>query len=233
MKRALALLLPFCLAACDRPAAPAVLTVRDPAIMGALSEPLFSDPDLVGASRNATVLAGATLNDGGIPLFGPDDREAQRARFEASELFDGIIPAAPAPQGGTERSAVANAATAAAVAATVPFAARCAPALGYGFIWAARLPDALPVYPRAQVQEAAGSDQADCRLRVVTFQTPVTVRDVIDFYHATGTRLNLPVTVSTAGDDQVVSGQGNGLSFTVHARRMADGTTEVDLVTAG
>lgn len=201
--------------------------------MGALSEPLLSDPDLVGASRNATILTGATLNDGGIPLFGPDDREEQRARFEANALFEGTIPPAPAAQGGTDFSAVANAATAAGVAASVPFAARCAPTLRYGFIWAARVPDALPIYPRAHVQEAGGSDAQGCRLRVVNFQTPVTVRDVIDFYYASGASLNLPMSVTAAGDDQVVSGQGKGLSFTVHARQMADGITEVDLVTNG
>ena len=233
MKRAPALLLILCLTGCDRAPKPAAVTVRDPAIMGALSEPLFSDPDLVGASRNATVVAGATLNDGGIPLFGLDDREAQRARLEAEERFQGLVPRAPAPTGKTESSAVAMAATAAAVAAAVPFAARCAPTLSYSFSWAAELPEAVPVYPRAHVQEAGGSDEQGCGLRVINFQTPVTVRDVLDFYHASAARINLPATVSAEGDDLVVSARGKGLSFSVHARRMADGVTEVDLVING
>lgn len=70
-------------------------------------------------------------------------------------------------------------------------------------------------------------------MRVINFQTPVTVRDVIDFYHSSAARLNLPATVSAEGDDLVVSARGKGLSFSVHARRMADGVTEVDLVING
>lgn len=233
MDRFLPLLSLILLAACSKPPAPEADTMRDPAIMGALSEPLMSDLDLGEGSRNATILAGATLLDGGLPLFGPDDKEAERARAEAAAMFEGAIPPAPAPQGGDKTSPLAGALTAASVAAAVPFAAKCAASLSYSFNWAAHLPEAAPVYPRAQVQEAGGSDQPGCRLRVVNFQTPVAIRDVIDFYYASAASLDLPVTRLTAGDDQVVSGGTNGLAFTVYARRMANGMTEVDLVTNG
>lgn len=227
-------LLGLCLlTACGDAAAPETTPLRDPAIMGALSEPLLSDPDLVGASRNATMLAGGGPAEGGVPLFGPDDKEAARARAEAARLLGGQVPSAPLPAGGSERSALAAAATAAGAADALPFAAKCVSALNYSFTWAAKLPAALPVYPRAHAQEAGGSDAAGCKLRVVNFRTPVAVNDVIDFYHASAARTGLVPRLSNAGDDLVVSGRKGGRAFAVHARRMADGMTEVDLVTNG
>ena len=227
-------LLGLCLlTACGEAAGPQATPLRDPAIMGALSEPLLSDPDLVGASRNATMLSGGGPAEGGVPLFGPDDKEAARARDEAARLLGGQLPPAPIAAGEAGRSAVAGAGTAASAASSLPFAAKCAPSLDYAFVWAARLPAALPVYPRAHAQEAGGSDAAGCKLRVVNFRTPVAVTDVIDFYHASAARAGLGPRVAKAGQDQVVSGGKGGLSFAVYARRMADGTTEVDLVTNG
>lgn len=233
MDRFLPLLALALLNACGEPAAPDGPAVRDPAIMGALSEPLMSDPDLVGASRNATLLSGGGPAEGGIPLFGLDEKEAARARDEAARLLGGPIAPAPAADHTTERSALSGVATAASAAAALPFAAKCAPSLGYSFAWAARLPDGLPIYPRAHAQEAGGSDAAGCKLRVVNFRSPVGVSDIIDFYHASAGRAGLSPKVSRAGEDQVVSGGKDSLSFAVHARRMADGMTEVDLITNG
>lgn len=233
MDRFLPLLALGLLTACGDAAAPETTPLRDPAIMGALSEPLLSDPDLVGASRNATMLSGGGLAEGGVPLFGPDDKEAARARDEAARLLGGSIAPAPRAEAGADTSAVAQAATAAAVAAALPFAAKCSASLDYSFAWAARLPAAVPVYPRAHAQEAAGSDAAGCKLRVVNFRTPVAVNDVIDFYHASAARAGLVPQVSKAGKDKVVSGAKGSLSFAVHARKLADGMTEVDLVTQG
>jgi len=233
MDRFLPLLAISLLTACGDAAVPGTTPLRDPAIMGALSEPLLSDPDMVGASRNATVLAGGGPAEGGVPLFGPDDKEATRARDEAARLLGGAIAPAPRADGGAEISLVSQALTAASVAAALPFAAKCASSLGYSFGWAAKLPAAVPVYPRAHTQEAGGSDAAGCKLRVVNFRTPVAVGDVIDFYHASAARAGLVPQVSKAGKDKVVSGGKGALSFAVHARRMADGMTEVDLVTQG
>lgn len=233
MDRFLPLLALGLLTACGDAAVPETTPLRDPAIMGVLSEPLLSDPDMVSASRNAAMLSGGGPAEGGVPLFGPDDKEAARARDEAARLLGGAIVPAPRADGGAELSTVAQAQTAASVAAALPFAVKCASSLGYSFAWAAKLPAAVPVYPRAHAQEAGGSDAAGCKLRVVNFRTPVAVNDVIDFYHASAARAGLVPQVSKAGKDTVVSGGKGALSFAVHARRMADGVTEVDLITNG
>ncbi|MEY4239948.1 MAG: hypothetical protein RL339_2549, partial [Pseudomonadota bacterium] len=227
-------LLGLCLlTACGDAAAPETTPLRDPAIMGALSESLLSDPDLVGASRNATMLAGGGPAEGGVPLFGPDEKEAARARDEAARLLGGAIAPAPRAEAGADISVAAKVQTAAGVAGVHPFAAKCAASLDYSFAWAARFPAALPVYPRAHAQEAGGSDAAGCKLRVINFRTPVSVNDVVDFYHASAARAGLVPRVAKAGADLVISGGKGGLAFAVHVRPMADGITEVDLITNG
>ena len=70
----------------------------------------------------------------------------------------------------------------AARAANAPNGRPCAGMVEYTAAWAAKLPDAFPVYPRGAVQEAAGTDAGGCALRVVNFQTPVPVSEVMDFY---------------------------------------------------
>ena len=63
----------------------------------------------------------------------------------------------------------------------------CTKKAKYSATWAARLPRDLPVYPRGAVQEAAGTDDAGCHLRVVNFVSPVTPRDIMDFYYTKAT----------------------------------------------
>lgn len=227
-------LLALCLlTACGDASVPETTPLRDPAIMGALSEPLTRDPDLAASSRNGTILSGGGLAEGGVPLFGPDDKEADRARREAAQLLGGSIPAAPAAIRTADQSPLAGAATAASAAKAIPFAVNCAASIEYSFAWAASLPAALPVYPRAHAQEAGGSDAAGCKLRVVNFRTPVSVADVAAFYHASAARAGLLPHITRAGADLVVSGARDGLAYAIHARKMSDGMTEVDLITNG
>jgi len=56
--------------------------------------------------------------------------------------------------------------TAAARAAASPAGkGNCAEIAGYTMAWAAKMPASFPVYPRANVQEAAGTDEGGCALR--------------------------------------------------------------------
>lgn len=225
----LALLVP--LAACSDAAPPSGPPERDPAVAAALAEPLYSDMGLGNSSLSGTTLTGGGPADGGIPLIKPKDDEAERAREAASALLGGAIAPAPPAQPGAAVSPLARAVTAEAVAAALPFSRPCAAGLEYSFVWAARLPAALPVYPRAATQEAGGSDKPGCQLRVVNFRTSVAPADLIDFYHASATRAGLAPRHAKAGGDAVVSGGRGALSFALHVRSMADGTTEADLVT--
>ena len=104
---------------------------------------------------------------------------------------------------------------------------------GMAMVWAARLPAALPVYPRGHAIVAAGSDDPGCKVRAVRFVTPVSVGDAVDFYYARVSAGKLPVQRRKEGDDAVVAGALGSATYAVYARQRSDGLTEVDVLTAG
>jgi hypothetical protein len=124
--------------------------------------------------------------------------------------------------------------TAAARAAAAPAGdADCAERAEFTAQWAARLPRPFPVYPRAAVQEAAGTDAQGCALRVINFVTPVPLGEVMDFYFTRARAAGFSAErVRHDGDDALAGIKGRA-SYVVYARRMPSGNTEVDLVTSG
>ena len=98
---------------------------------------------------------------------------------------------------------------------------------------AAKLPQPFPVYPRGNVQEAAGTDAQGCSLRVVSFTTPVGLRDVMDFYHSRALQAGYKADYVRQGGDDVLGGTKGGASYVVYARKLPSGRTGVDLVTNG
>ena len=52
----------------------------------------------------------------------------------------------------------------------------------YSMDYANRLPGDLPLYPKARVAEAAGSDTANCKLRAVTYASSAAPKAMIDYY---------------------------------------------------
>lgn len=237
MTRSLALLaLPaaLLLTACgEDPAQPDA--AQDPALTAALGEQIMVDPDLVGMN-DANAVAQLPVQDGSLPTLDTGPEAIARARADALALVGGgsKLRKAPAAQELAEGPAAHTPLTAAVRAAAAPGAdTDCAGRAEYTTAWAARLPAAFPVYPRGAVQEAAGTDGGGCTLRVVNFQTPVPLDDVIDFYYTRAAAAGFTAgRVLQDGDDVLAGTKGNN-SYIVYARRMASGATEVDLVTSG
>ena len=109
----------------------------------------------------------------------------------------------------------------------------CANAASWTFSWAAKMPAALPIYPRGHVQEALGSDGAGCAMRAVNFRTQVTASDVLDFYAAAARKAGLQTVHRASGDAHVISGRQGAAGFAVYIRPGPEGMTDVDLVTNG
>lgn len=205
----------------------------DPVIESALNEEIMVDPDL--ARQNPR---GAALSPGGpasapIPPLDASAETIAAARAEAARLLGGSVRRAPDPVvGGISGAALTAELTANGALAQGSAGRGCVSGLDHAFGWAAKMPPAFPVYPRGHVQEAAGTDHAGCRLRVVNFLTPVPVADLVDFYWTRASTAGFAPRHRLQGDDHVIAG-GRGEAAFVAYVRTRDTLTEVDLVTNG
>ena len=97
-------------------------------------------------------------------------------------------------------------------------------------IWAARLPGALPIYPRGATLAATGGEGRSCRVAAVVFSTPIPAQEIAAFYWQRALNARLAPKVLLAGSSIVVQGQARGLALDMRARE-ADGQTIVELAT--
>ncbi len=206
---------------------------EDSALSGALGDQIMVDPELAGQSgANAGASAGMSKIE--LP---PEQRSPEAiaaAKAEAAKLAGGAIKPAPALAGGDVSALVENAATAAQLArAAGAQPVDCSDKVEYSAKWATALPKPLAVYPRGAVQEAAGTDSANCSLRVVSFATPVAPRDVIDFYYTQVRAGGYDAKYQMDGKDHVLGGSKGKAAYLIYARSLENGVTEVDLVASG
>lgn len=223
------------LAACGRggqTAAPE--PAGDPLLAAALFDPIAADPDLASQNR-ANAVASLPALDRSVPSLDTGPDAVGRARADALALAGGPASLREAPAAARTDAPLASGAalSAAARAAQAGGTGACADKLAYGAAWAARLPPGFPVYPRGATQQAGGADGGGCALRVVEFLTPVPVSDVLDFYYTRATGAGFPVVHVRQGKDDVLRGANRAASFTVYARALGAGVTQVDLVTRG
>jgi hypothetical protein len=214
---------------------PAEVAEGDPAMADALGEQIMVDPDLVGQNR-ANNAASVGSQDGSIPAAARSPQALAAARADALKLVGGPGAMKKAPQAREVSGTLPadSALTAAARAAASPGGkGDCAAQARYTAEWAAKLPSTFPVYPRGAVQEAAGTDEGDCALRVVNFTTPVPLSEVLDFYYTRASAAGFSAQHVIDGQDNVVGGTKGSQSFMVYARGLPGGGTSVDLVTGG
>lgn len=232
-RRLLASVLPFALlAACgDSAEDEAAGDAMDPASEQALNDELMTDPDMAGRNEANAALSGT--GNAAIPNIDKSPRAIEAARSRAAELVGGRSNLAAAPEARNlgENAAPSQAMQAAARAAVGPGGENCGDKVNYTSAWAAKLPAAFPVYPRGNTQEAAGTDEGDCALRVVSFLTPVALDDVLAFYNTRAADAGYSVEHVRAAGDNILSGTKGGAAYVVYARRLPEGVTEVDLVT--
>ncbi len=228
--RPLLLSLVIGLAACsDEHSSVLVPEARDPAVVAAINDPIMVDPDLTGQNRPTAALVGGEPATAAIPTIKRSSEAIAAAKADAEKLAGAPLQMVPSPSSENDDS-VSPESVGQAAAALPGRAKKCLATVSYSAIWAARMPAALPIYPRGSVQEAAGNDANGCKLRVVNFQTPVSVEDVLAFYY---TRLNASGAVPAhrlEGPDHVLSSSKAGTNFVVFVRKLDNGLTEVDLV---
>lgn len=207
----------------------------DPMLTAALDDPIMSDLDLAqqNQANSAITVAGVS---GSLPPMAESPDHIARARSDLERLMGapGRIFDAPPPQTVTGVLGKAYSATAAMrVAGGTIGKPDCASQLEYSAIWAARMPPAFPIYPRAETQEAAGTDAGGCRVRAVTYRTPVPTGEIVDFHYTLGRRAGMEVALVEEGGQQRLSGNADGRAFEALIRPYGENGTEVELITSG
>lgn len=227
-----ALLLTACGGGADEPADKAA---ADGELASALGDEIMVDPDLAGQNQgNAAVAAG--LGDGTLPPEMLSPEAIERARSAALDIVGGAgrMKKAPVAVEVAGKLPADSALAVASRAAAAPGAnGNCADRAEYTMQWAARLPAAFPVYPQGSVQEAAGTDEGACALRVVNYVTAVPLDEVIDFYFTRATGAGFSAQRIKEDGDDVLGGVKGKASYVVYARAIPSGGTSVDLVTNG
>lgn len=203
----------------------------DPASEQALNDELMTDPDLAGRNEANAALSGT--GNAAIPNIDKSPRAIEAARSRAAELVGGRSKLADAPAAKALGSDAppSKAMVAAAKAVVAPGGENCGDKVDYTSAWAAKLPAAFPVYPRGNTQEAAGTDEGQCALRVVSFVTPVALDEVLAFYNTRAKTAGYSVEHVTSGGDNILSGTKGKSAYVVYGRRLQQGVTEIDLVT--
>lgn len=206
---------------------------RDPVVVTALNDPVMTDPDLVGQSQSGTLFTLTGPPSAPMPLLDRSDRELDAARAAAArQLGNDVQPAPPPGPGLVSAPGPDLAGTAKRTLAELGLPKGCAGSLRRSALWAANLPEALPIYPRGHVQHAAGSDMPGCHLRVVRFVTPVPLGDIADFYWNLAGQADLAPRLDQTATGVRIAGMAGQTGFAAFATERA-GDTEVTLLTCG
>ncbi|WP_296679053.1 hypothetical protein [Novosphingobium sp.] len=207
---------------------------RDPVIAGALDDPLMADPDLVGQNQGGAALTGGGPATAEIPPEKRSQDEINTARSAALQAAGGKLDPAPDAAVTTGTSRLAGAVTAPLIAKALGLgSAACRDAMDYTAVWAARLAAPFDVYPRGHVGQSAGSDAAGCRMRVVTFVTPVAPGDVVAFYSTRARTSGYRLERRDEGEDTVLQGARGAAAYAVATHTRDDKLTEVTIATSG
>lgn len=186
----------------------------DPALTDALEDQIMVDPTL-SQQRTGATRPGSAPGQAPIPAIRP---------APGGPAIVGLRRA-PAPGPGRIRPATTLGELA---GGTVP---DCTRNVRYGMAWAQRLPAALPLFPDAQVREAAGNDVPGCDIRVVSFASGAPVDRLVDFYYTYATRAGYDAEHQLAGTTHILGGDRDADAFYATFRARQGGGTEVDLVT--
>lgn len=203
----------------------------DPALMGALQDQIMVDPQLAGQANKDAIRPPSQ------PYSAPLPSETVAAA-KAAMPKEGELLKAPAPSGKCDACAAQEQAITLATLAAKQKDKRtagCAAKLSYSAAWAARLPTGMPLHPQARVTEAAGAQDAQCALRVVSFSTPQPLQTMIDWYYTRAVKGGFTAEHQAKDGQHVLGGtrDRDGSAYVVFLSSRADGGTDLDLVASG
>lgn len=204
----------------------------DPALMGALQDQIMVDPQLAQQSNKDAIRP--PNQPYSAPLPGETVATAKVVLPAKGELLS-----APAPTEGKcdACDAQQESVTLGGLAARQKDkrTAKCADKLNYSAVWASRLPADMPLHPQARVVEAAGSQDAQCSLRVVSFSTPQPLKTMIDWYYTRAVRGGYSAEHQLKDGQHVLGGtrKRDDSAYVVFLSARPDGGTDLDLIANG
>ena len=164
----------------------------DPALTSALEDQIMVDPALTQQSNRNAVRPPETPTQAQYPL--PQGSQPARRAAAVQGTGTGARASAAADSGETGSGG-------------------CGPDLNYSMQWARRLPAAFAVYPGSRITDAAGSDTADCRARVVTFTTADAPQRVLQYYAARAGRAGYSAEHQRREGDHILAGTSGESAF--------------------
>ncbi|WIW88402.1 hypothetical protein K3M67_15840 [Sphingobium sp. V4] len=202
----------------------------DPALKGALADPIVVDPQLVGRSNRNAVRPADRPANGAVPMLPGDAGKAQA--LAVKQAGGKLLSAPAASQGEAMASTVTLGAVAREQAARRGGNAGCAKKLSYGMEWAQRLPEPFTLYPGGQLTEAAGAQVDGCTLRAASFVTPVPRQGVMDYYYTLARRAGYDGEHKIMGGDHVLGGTraADGSAYFILFTDAPGGKTGVDII---
>lgn len=193
---------------------------QDPALAGALNDQIMVDPALTQQANGAAVRPPAKPYSAGAPATAGADQASGPLRHAPAAGKD-------CPQCASRKGAL----TLGELASRQKGEGNCSADVKYSADWVNRLGD-LPVYPGAQVSEAAGSNKPGCALRVVSFTTTAAADRVIDWYYTQAVKAGYDGEQQTDGRERVLGGTRakDGGAYVVFVDPADGGGSAVDLV---
>ena len=178
----------------------------DPALAVALEEPIMVDPNLTSQSNEDSIRPPAQPFQAPVPLD-PNAPDASGSGQTLGSLAEQQARLSKDKFNG------------------------CQLDVQYSMDFANRLSADLPLYPKARVAEAAGSDTANCKLRAVTYASSAAPKAMIDYYLTVARRAGFSAAHSNDGKDDLVSGTRDRDSAAFYAVIQPAGAgSSVDLV---
>jgi hypothetical protein len=191
----------------------------DPALTSALQDQIAVDPNLVNQSNRNAVRPPETPTQAQYPVGA-----ASGARAGAQRGGGTLRAPEPTAAGGGQQIRLAGAASGPCRGAAAGF--------DYNRSWAGRLSPIFPVYPGSRISEAAGNNQGDCRMRVVSFTTGDAPQRVLDWYNDRAVRSGYSSEHQVRGEDHVLGGanEGDGGAFYLIVTPLPSGGSDVSLI---
>jgi hypothetical protein len=190
----------------------------DPALTAALEDQIMVDPNLANQS-NADSIRPA---DG--PLQAPIPPEPKSDTGAVRGSGDAVATAAKGP---VTLGQLARQQTSGGSRANFT---GCGLDVDYAMGWSNRLPADLPLYPRARVVEAAGSDTGRCALRAVTYTSEAAPRALVDYYVSSARKAGYSAEAKVEDGAHVVAGSRGQEAYYVILAANANGGTSADFV---